>query len=108
MEEAEGMFVPSEDEILRESRMSRWVLLGPEKGSCCTPTIAASYQTAIAAPRGCLFETGTRCNEIDLPNSRSGLGVVGTNIISSLTSRITFLLNLIHVRRPSISMSVNN
>lgn len=99
MEEAEGMFVPSEDEILRESRMSRWVLLGPEKGSCCTPTIAASYQTAIAAPRGCLFETGTRCN---------GLGVVGTNIISSLTSRITFLLNLIHVRRPSISMPVNN
>lgn len=42
---------------------------------CCTPTIAASYQTAIAAPRGCLFETGTRCNDrrFDLPKSRSGI-----------------------------------
>ena len=65
--------------------------LATEKGSCCTPTIAASYQTAIAAPRGCLFETGTRCNDrrFDLPKSRSGIRtvVVGTNVISLLTSR---------------------
>lgn len=84
----EGMFVSVQIRmILREGYREQDVEVGvawPEKGSCCTPTIAASYQTAIAAPRGCLFETGTRCN-FDLPKSRSWirLGVVlGTNIIS--------------------------
>lgn len=61
----EGMFVPAQVRmILREGYREQDVEVSvawPEKG-CCTPTIVASYQTAIAAPRGCLFETGTRCN----------------------------------------------